>query len=76
MTTTNDLFEEIKTAVCAEYISDIRTPRYRDGARKIMRVIDLSDYPISQLEDMSEYLYGEKQSFADVESAKAYFRAK
>ena len=68
-----DLFEEIKTTIGCDYISDLHFEPYNSYAKKLMSVYDIYGFPLDALSDMSLYLYGEKQIFQSIEDAKLFF---
>ncbi len=76
MVNTVDLFEDVRSALGCLYISDIKSKTYIKQAKVYLKTMDLDECPLSQLVDMSEYLYGDKQTFADIESTITYLRAK
>ncbi len=75
MINTKDLFEDLRFALGCPYISDIKNNTYIEETKAYLKTMDLSRYSLAQLIDMSEYLYGEKQSFANLENAESFFRA-
>lgn len=64
-----DLFEDIKTKLGCNYISDICSGNYIEIAKKVVANADLKQYSAHDLADMAEYLYGYDKSFADKEEA-------
>ncbi len=69
-----DLFEDIYNMLMCEYLSDIRLPPYQLYAKTILADMDLQPYPLQQLTDMAQYIYGCQDSFPDKEMAAAFFR--
>lgn len=53
-----DLFVKTRDLLQCEYISDIRTGANLKEARRMVASLDLSEYPLSELRDMAQYLYG------------------
>lgn len=60
METTLDLFETVKDTVGCDYISDLRFGKYNRTTKRVLKKIDLNEYPTNQLIDMAEYMYGKK----------------
>ena len=67
-----DIFEDLRDLIGCEYISDL-TARYNKDARRIAGTMNLERYPLSQLNDLYEYLYGEKKNFPDSRAANKAF---
>ena len=57
-----------------EYISDLQCLPYREPAKRAVSGFDLQQYPLHQLSDLADYLYGEKIQFETYEQAKAFFQ--
>ena len=68
-----DIFEDIKQILGCEYISDI-VVKYKSVARRLVNAMNLNSYPICQLNDLYEYLYGEKRDFFDYDVAIIAFK--
>lgn len=68
-----DIFEDIKQILGCEYISDIAC-KYKEVTRRLVNAMNLDSYPISQLNDLYEYLYGEKRDFLDYDVAIIAFK--
>lgn len=68
-----DIFHDLSSMLGCEYLSDMACGSTRRCARMMAQVINLADYPLWQLEDLYEYLYGEKRSFDGVAAAAAAF---
>ena len=66
-----DLFEDLQSLLGCAYISDIRYSLFQ--GRALMKIVNLEQYPLTALEDAAEYLFGEKQEFADYRAAKQFF---
>lgn len=69
-----DIFEDLRDLIGCEYISDL-TARYNKDARRVAGTMSLERYPVSQLNDLYEYLYGEKKDFHDSRAASEAFAA-
>lgn len=69
----SDIFEDLKSVVGCVYISDMRHEPFAGAARAAVFALRLEKYRLKQLEDLSEYLYGEKTEFASYETAKSFF---
>ena len=68
-----DLFEELKSRIGCQYISDLRFGTDNELAKSIMRKIDVADYSLSELNDMAEYLYQKAVNFETFEEATKFF---
>ena len=68
-----DLFEELKSRIGCQYISDLRFGTYNELAKSIMRKINVDDYSLSELNDMAEYLYQKTVNFETFEEATKFF---
>ena len=68
-----DLFEELKSRIGCQYISDLRFGTDNELAKSIMRKIDVADYSLSELNDMAEYLYQNTVYFETLEEAAKVF---
>ena len=68
-----DLFEELKSRIGCQYISDLRFGTDNELAKSIMRKIDVADYSLSELNDMAEYLYQKTVNFEALEEAAKFF---
>lgn len=51
-----DLFERMKSCIGCTYISDL--PRYRYEIWEKMKRMELEKYPLKQLDDFCEYVFG------------------
>lgn len=51
-----DLFERMKSCIGCTYISDL--PRYRYEIWEKMKRMKLEKYPLKQLDDFCEYVFG------------------
>lgn len=71
-----DLFEDLKSIVRCEYISDMRYSPWIELARNAITWIDLNEYSLFELNDAAEYLYAEKIYFINSSAAHEYFREK
>lgn len=72
----DDLFEDVRDSIGCMYISDMKLPAYREKAIRRMASVDLSHYSIADLEDMAEYLCGQKFDFDTREKAHEHFEEK
>ena len=68
-----DIFEELLKRVQCEYISDLRVEPYLMAAKRIMVELDLSRYPLETIENVAEYLFGQRLYFSDHEQVEAFF---
>lgn len=68
-----DLFEELKSRIGCQYISDLRFGTDNELAKSIMRKINVADYSLSELNDMAEYLYQKTVNFETSEEAAKFF---
>ena len=53
-----DLFEIICNLIKCEYISDIRFSENLETAEGYLASLNLTLYPLSQLRELAQYLYG------------------
>ncbi len=67
-----DIFEDLKSLFGCKYISDM-TGRDNRAARKLVKVLNLKRYPLSQLRNLYQYLHDRKCEFADYSEAKQAF---
>lgn len=51
-----DIFEDMRALVGCDYISDLR--RFPDAVQQEFRHLSLRDYPLMQLNDFIQYIYG------------------
>ncbi len=68
-----DLFEDIRSVLGLDYVSDIRFAPNTKRTISALKMADLCKYPLSQLSDMANYIAGHSEPFADYESASAFF---
>lgn len=68
-----DLFEELKSRIGCQYISDLRFGTDNELAKSIMRKINVADYSLSELNDMAKYLYQKTVNFETLEEATKFF---
>ncbi len=68
-----DLFEDIRSVLGLDYVSDIRFAPNTKRAIFALKMADLCKYPLSQLSDMANYIAGHSEPFADYKSASAFF---
>ena len=68
-----DLFEDLKYKSGCMYVSDMKTEFGRKRAIHAMRVLDLTPYLMFSIQDMADYLFDEKVTFADHAEAHRYF---
>ena len=71
-----DLFDLIHSKVGCLMLSDIKFEPYRSCACEKLKTINLSDYPLSQLQDLAQYLFDEKVIFSDYSEVNEYFSKK
>ena len=56
-----DIFEELREKVGCMYISDLKcNPEANEMAKSIVKTLDLSKCEDKVLDDLAEYLYGDK----------------
>lgn len=53
-----DLFEKVRNWMQCQYISDIRIGSNLNIAKEIVASLDFGEYPLRELQDMTQYLYG------------------
>ena len=68
-----DLFEELKSRIGCQYISDLRFGTDNELAKSMMGKINVADYSLSELNDMAEYLYQKTVNFETFEEATKFF---
>ncbi len=68
-----DLFEDIRTMLGLDYVSDIRFEPNTRRAIAALQMADLSRYSLAELSDMAQYVGGSEAHFADHAGAAAYF---
>lgn len=68
-----DIFEELKEKLGCENVSDLCYGEKQVWAKEKLCKMDLSEYKLSDLEDMADYLYSKKVSFRSIEQAKEFF---
>ena len=71
-----DLFDLIHSKVGCLMLSDIKFEPYRSCACEKLKTINLADYPLSQLQDIAQYLFDEKVIFSDYSEVNEYFSKK
>ena len=71
-----DLFDLIHSKVGCLMLSDIKFEPYRSCACEKLKTINLADYPLSQLQDLAQYLFDEKVIFSDYSEVNEYFSKK
>lgn len=55
---TEDLFEKLRKSLGCSYISDMKVEPYCSEAKALLKGMDINDYSLSELNDVSCYLYG------------------
>lgn len=68
-----DLFEELVDKLGCMYISDLTVDPYNQAAKKLMAKTNCQQYSISTLNDMANYLYGDKHCFETMTQAQHFF---
>ena len=71
---TIDIFEDLRSQVGCTYISDLRYMPHITTAKRVIQKFCFEDYSLEQLNDMAQYLYGEKVFFDYPQQAEQYFR--
>lgn len=70
---TEDIFEKLKKAVGCTYIFDVRTEPYCSKAKALLKEMDINDYSLRELNDVSDYLYGTQ--FSNKEQALCFLKS-
>ena len=70
------IFEKLKEMTGCENILDIKFKPNISRVLNALCEIKLSDYPVSELQELAEYIYGEKQKFECAYDAECYFKEK
>lgn len=68
-----DIFEDLKTKVGCEYISDLKTEFFRERAKALVAALELEAYPLHTLSDMAGYLYDVEIVFSSAGQARSFF---
>lgn len=71
-----DLFEKVRDLMPCEYISDIPIGANRKAARQVVASLNLYEYPLSELQDMAQYLYGGSHADLQKEEVVALLQAR
>lgn len=70
---TKDFFEDLRSQVGCMNISDMRYMPHIMTAKRLIQKFCFEDYPLKQLNDMAEYLYGEEVFFNYPQQAEQFF---
>ena len=68
-----DIFEKLKKALGCAYISDMTTEPYCSEAKSLLKEMEIDDYSLKELNDVSFYLYG--MQFANKELAICFLKS-
>ena len=68
-----DIFEDLKEKLGCENVSDLCYGEKQIWAKEKICKMDLSEYKLSDLEDVADYIYNQKEKFISVEQAKEFF---
>lgn len=68
-----DVFEDLKEKLGCENVSDLCYGEKQIWAKEKICKMDLSEYKLSDLEDVADYIYNQKVKFYSVEKAKEFF---
>ena len=71
-----DVFEELREKVMCDYLSNLKYMPWKKAALDGLSTMDLSQYPLHSLNELAEYMFGEKQRFDSAEEADRYFGGK
>ena len=72
--TLDDLFEKMKQYANCKYISDLKFGDANKTAKKMLKEIDVTEYSLSTLNDVAEYLFENKQTFHNIQQASIFFK--
>lgn len=70
------IFEKVQEMIGCECLSDIKFKPYIKKTLNALCDIKLADYPISELEELAEYIFGDKQTFECAYDAECFFKEK
>ena len=67
-----DLFEDLREAMCCDYISDLKY--YQNSTAVVCAALrfEPSNYKLSEWNDLVDYIFSEKREFASYEAVKEY----
>lgn len=68
-----DLLEFLHGILGCIYLSDLALEPYNTRAKMLLRYLDLTRFPLKELNEAAAYLYRDKQDFTCYEQANAYF---
>lgn len=71
-----DLFDSVYRDVGCDVLSDIKFEPHRTYACDIVFKMKLTDYPLSQFQELAGYLFEERAEFSDYSEVKDYFAGK
>ena len=71
-----DLFETLQCAVGCSMLSDIRFEPYKTKVCTAIFSLKLTEFPLSQYEELAFYLFNETVKFDSYSDAEKYFMAK
>ena len=71
-----DLFDSVYRDVGCAVLSDIKFEPHRTYACDIVSKMKLTDYPLSQFQELGQYLFDEKVIFTDYSEVNEYFSKK
>lgn len=72
----NDIFEIIKKAVGAEYISELRFGKHSREIKAFFKSEDITKYSLKELTDVAKYIFDRETEFASYGEAKNFFKEK
>lgn len=71
-----DVFEELSEKAADGIMSNLKYMPWKKEALEELSKMDLSQYPISSLNELAAYMFSEKQKFVKAEEASVYFSEK
>lgn len=70
-----DLFNDMVNMLKCSFLSDLKLAPYQNCAKILLKHLNLESYPLCQLSDMAQYLYGRKAAFSSKAEALSFFAA-
>lgn len=71
-----DLFETIQAKIACDYISDFHFGETKRMAIECASRLSVSHFPLSQWDDLANYLFSEEKHFLTEKEVTDYFRDK
>lgn len=71
-----DVFEELTDKAADGIMSNLKYMPWKKEALEELSKMDMSQYPMSSLNELADYMFSEKQKFVKAEEASKYFSEK